>query len=71
MMKTTIGFLLIGLALCCIGYTVYETFQQPAQVRIWSLNTLGAFGFHALCMIVASFLLASPAARKETREERR
>jgi hypothetical protein len=65
MVKKIIGAILIILALICVGATVYEFFAAKGEMRIWSANVLGAAGFHAVCMIIASFLLARPAVKEE------
>ncbi len=61
MLRKSIGVLLIILALICVGSTVYEFIVANGEMSIWSVNVLGAAGFHAACMIVASFLLGQPA----------
>lgn len=64
MVKQTIGIILIILALICIGSAVYEFLTAKGEMSIWSVNVLGAAGFHAVCMIIAAFLLARPAQKK-------
>ncbi len=65
MAKKIIGAILIILALICVGSTVYEFLATKGEMRVWSAGVLGAAGFHAVCMIIASFLLARPAAKEE------
>jgi hypothetical protein len=63
MLKRSVGVLFILLALICVGSTVYEFIVSNGEMRILSANVLGAAGFHAVCMIIASFLLAQPTSR--------
>ena len=63
MVKKSIGALFILLGLVCIGSTVYEFIVANGEMRFWSVDVLGAAAFHAVCMIVASFLLAQPASK--------
>lgn len=65
MIKKIIGAILIILALICIGTTIYEFLAAKGEMRIWSADVLGAAGFHGVCMIIASFLLARPAVKEE------
>ena len=69
MLKQVIGVILILLALICVGATVYEFIAAKGAMRIWSVGVLGAAGFHAVCMIVASFLLARPTVTKDDQEK--
>ena len=57
------------LALICFGVTVYKFWATKGEMRIWSVNVLGAAGFHAVCMISASFLLARPAVKEGQKGE--
>ena len=65
MLKQIIGAILILLALIYVGVTVYEFIAAKGAMRIWSVDVLGAAGFHAVCMIVASFLLVRPAVTQD------
>ena len=69
MVKKSIGVLLIVLGLVCIGVTVYEFIVANGEMSIWSVNVLGAVGFHAACMIIASFLLAQPTSKSALRTQ--
>lgn len=69
MLKKIIGAILIFLALICVGITVYEFIAAKGAMPIWSVDVLGAAGFHAVCMIIASFLLARPAVKKDDQEK--
>ena len=63
MLKKSIGVLFIVLGLVCIGFTVYEFIVANGEMRFWSVEILGAVGFHAVCMIIAAFLLGQPASK--------
>jgi hypothetical protein len=69
MRKQIVGVILILLALICVGATVYEYIAAKGAISIWSVDVLGAAGFHAVCMIIASFLLARPAVKKDEQEK--
>ena len=65
MPKRIIGILLIILALICVGTMVYEFVAAKGEMRIWSINVLGASAFHGACMIIAMFLLARPEIKED------
>ena len=69
MLKQIVGVILILLALICVGATIYECIAANGALSIWSVDVLGAAGFHAACMIIASFLLARPAVTKDEQEK--
>ncbi len=69
MPKRIIGIILITLALICVGTTVYEFLVAKGEMRIWSVDVLGAAGFHGACMIIAVFLLARPAIKEDKKEK--
>jgi hypothetical protein len=47
MRKQIVGVILILLALICVGATVYEYIAAKGAISIWSVDVLGAAGFHA------------------------
>ena len=59
MIKTIIAVILIFLAMICVGSTVYEFIAAKGEMGIFSADVLGAAAFHGICMIIASFLLAT------------
>ena len=69
MLKQILGAILILLALICVGATVYEFIAAKGAMSIWSVDVLGAAGFHAVCMIIAVFLLARPMVKKDNQEK--
>ncbi len=66
MAKTIIAIILIVLALACMGSTVYDFLVARGKMSIWSEDVMGACAFHGICMIIAAFLLASSAVKKES-----
>ena len=69
MLKQILGVILILLALICVGATVYEFIAAKGAISIWSVDVLGAAGFHGVCMIIAVFLLAHPTVKKGEQEK--
>jgi hypothetical protein len=69
MLKKIIGVIFIILALMCAGATVYEFIAAKGAMHIWSVDVLGAAGFHGVCMIIAVFLLAHPTGKKGEQEK--
>ena len=69
MLKKSIGVSFIILGLVCIGVTVYELIVANGEMSIWSVNVLGAVGFHAVCMIIASSFLVNPLSKGTLKQQ--